>query len=166
MAAATAEEPKLLPPLPDRSKLAFKEDWSIGKIDAKRWYVPRKKWGQGNNGVSPENVRIGRDIVAGKNKPVLICQATGDLYDGSVIGYEGQKTRVGGIVVTQDFFASGRYEVVMKIGGTVKAEGGPEDPMRPKGAVPAVWTYGYRYVSVPKDGMDCPATIIIPLSDN
>jgi len=42
----------------------------------------------------------------------------------------------------------------MKIGGMDKHDGGPDDPMRPKGAVPAVWTYGYRYVSVPKDGMD------------
>jgi len=151
--AVTAQDSKL-PPLPSGAKLAFEEDWGSGKIDAKRWYVPRKKWGQGNNGVSPENVRIERDVVAGKEKQVLVCQANGDLYDGPVVGYDGQRTRVGGIVVTQGFFASGRYEVVMKIGGTEKREGGPEDPMRPKGAVPAVWTYGYRYVSVPKDGMD------------
>jgi hypothetical protein len=143
-----------LPPLPKDAKLAFEEDWSSGKIDSKRWYVPRKKWGQGNYGVSPENVRIERDVVAGKEKQVLVCQANGDLYDGPVVGYEGQRTRVGGIVVTQGFYASGRYEVVMKIGGTEKRDGGPEDPMRPKGAVPAVWTYGYRYVSVPKDRMD------------
>lgn len=153
MAAAQAQQAEL-PSLPDRSKLAFEEDWSSGKIDAKRWYVPRKKWGQGNHGVSPENVRIARDIVDGKERPVLVCQANGDLYDGPVVGYEGQRTRVGGMVVTQDFFASGRYEVVMKIGGTVKHDGGPDDPMRPKGAVPAVWTYGYRYVSVQKEGMD------------
>jgi len=135
-------------------KLAFGEDWSCGKIDAKRWYVPRKKWGQGNNGVSPDNVRIERDVVSGKEKQVLVCQANGDLYDGPVVGYEGTATRVGGIVVTRGFFASGRYEVVMKIGGTTKQDGGPEDPTRPKGAVPAVWTYGYRYVSVPKEGKD------------
>lgn len=143
-----------LPPLPKDAKLSFQEDWSSGKIDAKRWYVPRKKWGQGNSGVSPENVRIVKDTVDGKEKQVLLCQANGDLYDGPVIGYDGQRTRVGGMVVTKEFFASGRYEVVMKIGGTEKKEGGPDDPMRPKGAVPAVWTYGYRYVSVPKEGMD------------
>jgi hypothetical protein len=151
--AIIAQDMKL-PPLPKDAKLALQEDWSSGKIDLKRWYVPRKKWGQGNHGVSPENVRIERDVVAGKEKHVLVCQANGDLYEGPVIGYEGQRTRVGGIVVSRDFFASGRYEVVMKIGGTEKREGGPDDPMRPKGAVPAVWTYGYRYVSVPKDRMD------------
>src|SRR5690349_4653620 len=113
MAVARAQEAEI-PPLPDRAKLAFEEDWSSGKIDAKRWYVPRKKWGQGNHGVSPDNVRIDRDIVDGKERPVLVCQANGDLYDGSVVGYDGQRTRVGGMVVTRDFFASGRYQVVMK----------------------------------------------------
>lgn len=154
LTAANAQEATRLPPLPARSKLVFQEDWSSEKIDPKRWYVPRKKWGQGNHGVSPENVRIVPDLVDGRRKPVLVCQANGDLYDGPVTGYDGQRTRVGGMVVTQGFFASGRYEVVMKIGGTEKVDAGPDDPTRPKGAVPAVWTYGYRYVSVPKSGMD------------
>ncbi|BCU75578.1 glycoside hydrolase family 16 protein [Luteolibacter sp. LG18] len=152
-AVATAQETRL-PALPSGAKLVLEEDWSSGRIETNRWYIPRKKWGQGNSGVSPENVRIAKDKVAGKDKSVLVCQANGDLYDGPVKGYEGVGTRVGGIVVTRGFFASGRYEVVMKIGGTAKQDGGPEDPMRPKGAVPAVWTYGYRYVSVPKEGMD------------
>ena len=90
----------------------------------------------------------------GKEQTVLVCQANGDLYDGPVTGQDGAKTRVGGMVVTQEFFASGRYEVVMKIGSPVKSAGGPDDPTRPKGAVPAVWTYGYRHVSVPKAAMD------------
>ena len=64
IAQAIAEEAKL-PPLPANAKLAFQEDWSSGRIDSKRWYVPRKKWGQGNNGVSPDNIRIGRDIPRG-----------------------------------------------------------------------------------------------------
>lgn len=154
MTVAAAGEAMLLPPLPAAASLVLHEDWSSGKIDPQRWYVPRKKWGHGNHGVSPDNVRVGRDMVAGKEQSVLICQANGDLYDGSILGYEGGKTRVGGIVVTRGFFASGRYEVVMKIGNTMKADGGPEDPTRPKGAIPAVWTYGYRNVSVPKPGMD------------
>ncbi|MCB1131167.1 MAG: glycoside hydrolase family 16 protein [Verrucomicrobiae bacterium] len=143
-----------LPPLPTGAKLVLEEDWSEGRIDPARWYLPRKKWGQGNHGVSPENVRIEREMIAGKERHILVCQANGDLYDGPVIGYEGRRTRVGGIVVTRGFFASGRYEVVMKIGGVEPRDGGPADPMRPKGAVPAVWTYGYRYVTVTKEGMD------------
>src|SRR5690606_6620481 len=107
-----------LPPMPPTSKLVFQENWSSGKIDPERWYVPRKKWGQGNHGVTPENVRIERDVVRGKERHVMVCQANGDLYDGPVVGFEGRRERVGGMVVTRGFFASGRYEVIMKIGGT------------------------------------------------
>lgn len=141
-----------IPPLPAKAKLVLRENWT-GGIDSSRWYLPRKKWGNGNNGVTPDNVRLETDNVWGVNRPVLVCQANGDQYDGPVTGQGGAKTRVGGMVVTRGFFASGRYEVVMKIGGTTPAAGGPADPMRPIGAVPAVWVYGYRYVTVP-DGLD------------
>ena len=143
-----------LPPLPEGARLALEEDWRGGEVDPERWYVPRKKWGAGNHGVSPENVRIEMDVVNGGQRPVLVCQANGDRYSGPVTGHGGNRTRVGGIVVTREFFASGRFEVVMKIGGTERQEGGPADPTRPAGAVPAVWTYGYRFVSVPEGAMD------------
>lgn len=150
-AAATAPVASDIPALPGKAREVLTEDWSGGVIDPGRWYVPRKMWGKGNNGVSPDNVRIAKDKVRGITRPVLVCQANGDLYDGAVTGYGGAKTRVGGIIVSRGFFASGRYEVVMKIGGTTAVAGGPADPMRPAGAVPAVWTYGYRNVSVKTD---------------
>ncbi|MGC4015236.1 MAG: hypothetical protein QM755_12080 [Luteolibacter sp.] len=137
-----------VPDLPATAEAAMMEDWGSGGIDSGRWYVPRKMWGQGNNGVTPANVRVEGDSVWGTSRPVLVCQANGDSYDGSVTGYGGAKTRVGGIVVTRGFYASGRYEVDMKIGGTVALAGGPSDPTRPVGAVSAVWVYGYRYVAV------------------
>lgn len=153
LASGAAQETDL-PPLPKSAGIAFEEDWSSGKVDPQRWYVPRKMWGEGNSGVSPENVRVESDTVEGKTRNVLVCQANGDLYEGPVVGYNGQRTRVGGMVVTRGFFASGRYEIVMKIGGTTQLDGGPDDSTRPKGAVPALWTYGYRYVTVPRSGMD------------
>lgn len=70
-----------------------------------------------------------------------------------VTGHGGERSRVGGMVVSREFFASGRYKIVMKIGGTKALPGGPEDPRRPIGAVPAVWTYGYRHVALP-EGLD------------
>ncbi len=140
-----------IPPLPADAVEVMTEYWSGNGIDSDRWYVPRKMWGQGNNGVTPQNVRIETDDVWGLERPVLVCQANGDLYDGQVTGYGGAKPRVGGIVVTRDFHASGRYEVAMKIGRATALAGGPADPTRPVGAVPAVWTYGYRYVSVSSD---------------
>jgi len=134
-----------IPALPRGAELAFSEDWSSGKLDPGDWYSPRKRWGEGNHGVVPENLRIERDRVNGHEQNVLVCEAHGDLYDGPVTAWQGERTRVGALLVTKRFFASGRYEVVMKIG---KLEGGRSELKMPIGAVPAIWTYGYRYVSV------------------
>ncbi len=141
-------------PMPHKARLVFSEDWSGGLIDTARWYVLRKKWGRGNGGVVPENVWIEPDTVDGRIRPVLVCEAHGDAYDGPVAGHGGSKTRVGGVIVSRPFFASGRFEVVMKIGSEKPHEGGPADPRRPRGAVPALWTYGYRWVEVPRERMD------------
>jgi len=135
-----------IPALPESAELVLDEDWSSGRIDPKRWYVLRKKWGGGNHGVVPENVRIGQDIVDGMQQKVLICTAHGDQYQGPVIGLGGNSTRVGGVIVSQKYFASGRFEVRLKIGEREPIAGGPQDPRRPAGCIPAIWTYGYRYV--------------------
>lgn len=151
--ALGAEPRQALGPMPEQARLVLEEDCSTGRIDTDRWYTPRKKWGNGNHGVTPENVGIARDTVAGREQNVLVLEAHGDQYDGPVVGYEGNKTRVGGMIVSKEFFASGRFEVVMKIGSRQAHAGGPADPTRPKGAVPAIWTYGYRYVKVPDERM-------------
>lgn len=125
-----------IPPLPETARLAFHEDWSSGVIDASRWYPLRKKWGAGNHGVVPENVSVVKD----GERFVLQCEAHGDDYDGPVTGEWNKKTRVGGVLVSKQHFASGRFEVRMKIGTS-------EQP-HPAGCVPAIWTYGYRLVKV------------------
>ncbi len=151
--AADDEGDRSFPAPPRQARLALDEDWATGRIDPALWYVLRKRWGQGNNGVVPENVRIERDVIGGRNRHVLVCEAHGDNYDGPVAGIDGKKARVGGVIVSKAFFASGRFEVVMKIGSKERHEGGPEDPTRPRGAVPAVWTYGYRHISVGREKM-------------
>ncbi len=78
---------------------------------------------------------------------MLVCTARGDRYSGPVTGIEGKPTRVGGVVVSKPFLASGRYEVVMRIGSMQTHADGPS-PAHPRGAVPAIWTYGYRFVQV------------------
>lgn len=135
-------------PMPSSAKLVLEEDWATGKIDPQRWYIPRKKWGNGNHGVVPENVNIVEEDVFGKKKNVVVCTAHGDQYDGPVVGMWGRKQRVGGVIVSKEFFASGRFEVVMKIGSDTPSPGGPQDPTQPQGSVPAIWTYGYRFVKV------------------
>jgi len=136
-----------VPEVPKSARVALSENWSSGKIDPAKWYVPRKMWGHGNSGVNPENVFIARDTVGGREQNVLVCEAHGDLYDGSVVGYDGVKTRVGGVIVSKEFFASGRFEIVMKIGDSKAHDGGPADPRQLKGCIPALWTYAYRYLS-------------------
>lgn len=140
-------------PVPDSARLVLTEDWSAGKIDPKRWYIPRKKWGNGNHGVVPENVAIAPDTVFGKERNVLVCTAHGDNYEGPITGLWGRKQRVGGVIVSKEHFASGRFEVVMKIGAGEAVEGGPANPKHPSGAVMAIWTYGYRFVEVPREKM-------------
>ncbi len=137
-ALLSAAEP--LPPLPSQAKLVLEEDWSSGSIDEKKWYVYRKRWGNGNHGVVPENVTVKTDVVSGQKKNVLVCTAHGDQYDGDVIGWWGNKTRVGGVIVSHQHFASGRFEMVVKVGDQTPHEGGPKDPTQPKGCIPALWT--------------------------
>ncbi len=132
-----------IPPLTDSAKLVLDEDWSTGKIDPTKWYMLRKQWGQGNFGVVPENVAIVEDLVNGKERNVLQCSANGDLYTGPVTGQWHKKKRVGGVIVSKQHFASGRFEVVMKVGST--------DHPQPKGMVPAIWTYGYRMIKINTD---------------
>lgn len=146
---ARAADPPQSPAV-EGERLVLDERWSAGRIDPDRWYILRKQWGQGNHGVVPENVRIERDIVDGQEKHILVCEAHGDEYDGDVVGLWGRKQRVGGVIVSKQWFASGRFEIVMKIGADEPHEGGPDNPTKPLGAVPAIWTYGYRYVEVDK----------------
>ena len=140
-----------VPELPSGAQLAFEENWETGKLDEKKWYVLRKKWGDGNHGVVPENVKIEQDDVQGRRQNVLVCTAHGDEYEGPVVGLWGKQQRVGGVAVTKQFFASGRFEVVMKVGSTVQQAGGPQNPARPSGCIPAVWTFAYRWVEGKKE---------------
>ena len=153
-AILNAQEAASIPSMPDGAKPAFSEDWASGKIDPAKWYALRKKWGGGNNGVVPENLAIEQDTVDGRERNVLVCRANGDLYDGEVVGQYGNKTRVGGVLVTKEFFASGRFEVVMKIDPPEGVKDGAGDLKVPIGTVPAIWTYAYRYVSAETDDKD------------
>lgn len=153
LAVLNAED-RTIPELPSSAQLTLSDDWSEGEIDPTRWYVMRKHWGNGNNGVVPENVFIRKENVAGIEKNVLVCRATGDKYNGDITGKDGERTRVGGVIASRKHFASGRYEVTLKVGDSRPHAGGPLEPTSPSGAIPAVWTYAYRYVSAPATNRD------------
>ena len=148
----SAEDDRLT--MPKKAKLAFSEDFSSGKIRPAVWYPLQKKWGNGNHGVISANTFIQKDKVNGKLQNVLVCRGHGDLYQGPLRGWQGNKQRVGGVLVTKEFFASGKYEVVIKIGSTEKSDKGPKTPTRPIGMIPAVWTYAYLNVPAGKSPAD------------
>jgi hypothetical protein len=130
-----------VPALKQDATLVLDENWSAG-IDASKWYVMRRYWGNGHHGVVPENVRI--ETAAEENGikfPVLVCEAHGDKYDGPVKGLWNSRDRVGGVIVSKAFFASGRFEIYMRVGGMEKLTDGPADPTRPIGTIPAIWVF-------------------------
>lgn len=130
-----------VPPLAEGAKLAMDEDWSQG-INPAKWYVMRRHWGNGHHGVVPENVRVETERCDdGVSRQVLVCEAHGEQYDGPVKGLGKRGDRVGGVIASKSFYASGRFEVTMRVGGTEPLAGGPSDPTRPIGTIPAIWVY-------------------------
>jgi hypothetical protein len=90
----------------------------------------------------PENVRVAKERAEdGSFRNVLVCEAHGDRYDGPVKGLNNRGDRVGGVVVSKAFFASGRFEASMRVGDTDKNDASPENPTRPIGTIPAIWVY-------------------------
>lgn len=125
----------------------FYEDWSQGVLPSK-WYLYRKVFGSGNNGVVPELVNIEQDVVNGVTKNVVTLTAQGDQTTSTILGVkrvDGQfvpadsAQRVGAAITTADYFASGVYEVKMKIGSPNNA------PLTaPAGLSPALFTFHYE----------------------
>ncbi|QIF04226.1 hypothetical protein [Roseimicrobium sp. ORNL1] len=138
-----------VPALPEHARLELEETWASGSIDPARWYLMRRNWDGGNHGNVPENVRVIEEAVAdGTKRHVLECRANGDQYTGPIHGLWNKPDRVGGIIASKTFFASGRFEVEMRVGGTEKLAVGPENPARPIGSIAAIWIYAGKNVRV------------------
>lgn len=109
---------------------AFFDTFDGNLLNTKNWLVAYKQWGgeDANGGVVPDNVHV----ADGK----LIIAAHGNRYQGPVRGinrdlsHRSDGKRVGGAIATRNYFASGRYEVRMKVV--------PE-----YGAASAIWTLNY-----------------------
>ena len=93
-----------------------------------------------NGGVVPPNVQVSQ--WEGERKMTLKIESHGDYYNGYLLGLDEKACslrsgdnardfqRVGGAVVSKDYFASGRYEVKMKMQSFL-------------GAVTTMWTFWY-----------------------
>ena len=107
---------------------AFYDDFSSGTVDSNKWYAALKNFDSWHayysGGVVPGNLYV--------RNGVLQCEAHGDLYRGTVVGFDesGRErvTRVGACAVTRGFFASGRYEVRARVAPVL-------------GVCSAMWTY-------------------------
>lgn len=115
-------------PIPPVQTDVFFEDFNnaenSGILNPEKWSVIRKQWSVGhqgpNNGVVPENLELTGNSI--------LFKGHGDQYTGPVEGIGGN-TRVGSIIATKDYYASGRYEVRAKLA--------------PVGVCTAFWTYHY-----------------------
>jgi len=123
----------------------FVENWEQG-VSSQRWVALRKKWGQGNNGVLDSMIKLERDNVNGVEKNVVSLYGNGDLYEGDIRGIkkEGAKylpcnsgKRVGAVLATKNSFASGEYQVDMKINLS-------KENTLPKGMCIANWCFHYE----------------------
>jgi hypothetical protein len=127
------------------ARQGFSDDFSEG-LSPDRWFLLRKHWGKGNNGVVPELVKIEQDTVNGVTKNVVVLYGHGDQYTGDIKGLKKVKsptnpyvpcdevTRVGACLITKDYFASGTYDVVMKIQNTPS----------PSGMCTSIWAFHYE----------------------
>jgi len=107
----------------------FFDDFNGTNLDATRWIIMEKAWGIKNGGVVHDNVIVSNGI--------LHLIGHGDLYTGKIHGVnkKGQRiegtTRVGAAIYTTNYYASGKYEVRMKLPSQL-------------GACSAIWTFHYE----------------------
>lgn len=118
----------------------FFDDFEGAAVDTTRWQLVRRNWGgqvdgemSYNGGVLPDNVRVGDGY--------LVLTARGDHHDGPARGVNRNGSlradgkRTGAALHTATAFASGSYEVRLKVA--------PE-----LGACSALWTYHYEELPV------------------
>src|ERR1022692_4189021 len=102
----------------------FFDDFNGTQLDYSRWFIAEKQWGSGNNGVVHNNVVV--------SNGVLHLFGNGNLYTGPVAGYNGSPgQQVGAAIATTNYYASGSYEVRLKLPPQV---GGPS----------AIWPFHYE----------------------
>jgi hypothetical protein len=117
------DQPPVLPPVdeeydgdPDIGDISSPEvfyDKFEGALNTSEWERMNMLWGQPANeslqhgGVIRENVST--------QSGYAVLRALGDEYDGPLRGVQGHSKRLGGVLKSHKRFASGRYEVKMKV---------------------------------------------------
>jgi hypothetical protein len=105
-----------------------------GTLDESKWVKMNRIWGQPTNplyqhgGVIPENIstRAGHAVL----------RALGDKYTGTLRGAGGQAKRLGSVIHSKQRFASGRYEIKMRV---------LQNP--DQGVLSSAWTFWYKEIT-------------------
>jgi hypothetical protein len=129
--------------MPSKITTPFYDNFDNG-LDPAKWLIAKKNWGgqrgalnSFNGGVSPENVKL--------RNGNLILEGHGDWYKGKVAGinkyqkinsFKRDGKKCGAAIATTEYFASGKYEVTMKVAPN-------------KGVCSAIWTFFYQEIETP-----------------
>jgi hypothetical protein len=84
-----------------------------GPLNVEKWERVHALWGQVDNPLYAHGGVIRENVTTRSGFAVL--KALGDLYEGNLRGIEGHPKRLGGVLRSRARFASGRYEVKMKV---------------------------------------------------
>jgi hypothetical protein len=82
-------------------------------IDEEKWERVHALWGQADNPLYQHGGVIRENVTTRSGFAVL--KSLGDLYEGNLQGVDGHNKRLGGVLKSRKRFASGRYEVKMKV---------------------------------------------------
>ena len=105
-----------------------------GPLDEAKWTKVHRVWGQPANALHQHGGVISQNVSTRDGHAVLT--ALGDNYTGNLRGVNGFAKRIGGVIQSKQRFASGRYEVKMRI---------LQNP--DQGVLSAAWTFFYKEIT-------------------
>ncbi|MFD1629178.1 glycoside hydrolase family 16 protein [Pseudopedobacter beijingensis] len=105
-----------------------------GSLDDSKWEKLNQVWGQPDNPLYQHGGVIKENVYTQSGSAVM--RALGDRYSGPLRGAGGQSKRLGGVIKSKQRFASGKYEIKMRV---LQA---PD-----MGVLSAAWTFWYKEIT-------------------
>ncbi len=112
----------------------FYDKFEGSSIDENKWERLTQLWGQPTNPVHQHGGVIKENVYTREGYAVM--RSLGDKYTGPLKGLNGRGTRLGGVLQSKQRFASGRYEIKMRI-----------LQLPDQGVVSAAWTFWYKQIT-------------------
>jgi hypothetical protein len=105
-----------------------------GSLDESNWEPLTQVWGQPADVLHQHGGVIKENVYTKSGHAVM--RALGDKYTGTLRGAGGQSKRLGGVMKSKKRFASGRYEIKMRVLQNSD-----------KGVLSAAWTFWYKEIN-------------------